>query len=385
MRAAWISYSSIQVSETFLAANVSALRSMGDVLAMSGAAPSVADPDRGRGAGLRLVGFSSRGESRIERIRRAIDARHHHWERIQRDCLRSCLPELRAFRPDFIWFDYGTSAVMAERLIEAVGSPFVIAVHGYDVSSGFKDRFYEQGFARVVRNASAVVCASHHMRRLAVLGGADPDASHVVRYAVDSDAIRRDTTIEKTAWPSFVHFGRLTWQKNPFATLQAFSIVRQAIPDARLTFIGDGHLRADLEARCRSLGLASSVRFAGAMPHAEALPLVQSHWVFVQHSATGIDGSQEGFALSPAEAALMLMPVVSTFHDGIPEHVLDGVTGLLVPEYDYEAMAQKMIVLAQSSELRDRMGAAGRENIRSMCAPEARIARIAQILKPVVR
>ena len=117
------------------------------------------------------------------------------------------------------------------------------------------------------------------------------------------------------------------------------------------------------------------------MGRQEALDIVQSHWVFCQHSVTASDGDQEGFGLSPAEAALLGMPVISTVHNGIPEHVEDGKAGILTREWDIEGMADAMIRLAQNPELRNSMGTKGRENILGLCAPETRSNAIQALLR----
>lgn len=117
------------------------------------------------------------------------------------------------------------------------------------------------------------------------------------------------------------------------------------------------------------------------MERAEALKEVQPHWVFVQHSVTAKSGDQEGFALSPAEAALMETPVVSTWCNGIPEHVIDGETGFLVNEFDYETMAERMLELARDEGLRAQMGAAGKGNVQDLCNPVMRLDALSALIR----
>ena len=91
------------------------------------------------------------------------------------------------------------------------------------------------------------------------------------------------------------------------------------------------------------------------MPRDQALKLVETCWIFCQHSVTASDGDQE-FGSSPAEAALLEKPVVSTLHNGLPEHIIHGTTGLLTREWDIAGMAESMMKLANNAELRMRMG-----------------------------
>ena len=112
--------------------------------------------------------------------------------------------------------------------------------------------------------------------------------------------------------------------------------------DAQLTIIGEGPLKEQLEAYIQEHHLEAAVTLLGPCTNRQALAELQQHHVFCQHSVTGMDGDQEGFALSPAEAALFEMPVVATWHNGIPNMCNTVQTGLLVREWDIEAMAQAM-------------------------------------------
>ena len=122
------------------------------------------------------------------------------------------------------------------------------------------------------------------------------------------------------------------------------------------------------------------VHILGAMTRDQALPIIASHWVFCQHSVTSLQGDQEGFANSPAEAALLGLPVVSTWHNGIPEHVIHELTGFLVREFDFEEMANRMMQLIESEDLRVEMGRKGKESIIELCDPSVRVGAVRQLL-----
>ena len=281
---------------------------------------------------------------------------------------------------DFAWIHYGTTTPFVCPTLIENGTPYFIQVHGYDVSKAFANPEYKSQFVSFANRSKGVVCSSHHIKRLCILAGVHADIPVVIPNALD---IERFISIQqdKTPHPSFVHFGRLTQKKNPLATLHAFRIVLQTIPDATMTFIGGGHLLDDLKRTAETYGIQHNVTFTGALPQSEAIPIVAQHWVFCQHSVTSIEGDQEGFANSPAEAALMRMPVVSTYHNGIPEHVIDGETGLLVKEFDYEHMADCMIQLATDSSFREELGTNGHRNISALCAPARRVTDIVELLR----
>lgn len=372
----WISHTSLSISETFIANTLQMLKSNHDVLALSGGSSDLcAFPD----SGIEFTGHASIQENTIEKIRRhAFNARpfdNRKAEQLKHDVMK----RLETFKPDLVWLCYGTTAFDARLLLEALDIPYVIEVHGYDISSQFADAAYKAGFISVANKSCAVICASHHTRRLCTVAGVNPTLPTVIRYSLDASRIR-PKNIQKTPFPSFVHFGRLTDKKQPLATLEAFRICLQKHPDAKFTFIGSGHLREDLLDRIAQHNLHESVTVIPGLPQEEAFDFIESQWVFCQHSVTSVDGDQEGFALSPAEAALLELPVVSTNHNGIPEHVIHEETGLLVNEYDFDGMASAMCRLIEEMDTRLRFGQAGRQNIMQMCTTEKRQRKLEQVI-----
>ena len=77
----------------------------------------------------------------------------------------------------------------------------------------------------------------------------------------------------------------------------------------------------------------------------------------------------------------MGLPVVSTWHNGIPEHVVHRETGLLSREHDFRTMAQHMMELIEDEPLRHEMGRQGRENILRMCDPPVRCERLLDLIQ----
>ena len=364
----WISHTSLSISETFIANTLCMLKSNHEVLALSGGSPHLcAFPD----SSIEFTGHASIRENTIEKIRRhAFNARPFDQRKAEQ-LKGEVMKRLRTFKPDLVWLCYGTTAFDARLLLEELKVPYVIEVHGYDISSQFADASYKAGFVSVANRSRAVICASHHTRRLCIVAGVNPTIPTVIRLALDANSIQ-PKNVQKTTFPSLVHFGRLTDKKQPLATLEAFRICLKKHPGAKFTFIGSGHLGEELLNRIAKHDLHESVAVLPGIPQEEAFEFIESQWVFCQHSVTSVDGDQEGFALGPAEAALLELPVVSTNHNGIPEHVIHEETGFLVNEYDFDSMASAMCELINDEEKRMTFGVAGRKNVESLCLPEKR-------------
>ena len=288
--------------------------------------------------------------------------------------------------PDVAYVDYLTSAILLRKFFEKNSIPYVVHVHGYDITSELNDPEYKKELKKVFLSASHIIAASQFIKRLLILEGCPVSKIFVIRYGIDADSITPlSWEKRKKESPSIIFLGRLTEKKNPIALIHAFDIVRKKVPDIKFTIIGDGYLREEVENRIESLGLEDSVALLGALPREKSFPIMNRHWIFAQHSVTAISGDKEGYALSPAEAALHELPVVSTIHNGIPEHVIEGKTGYLVPEFDYESMAERIIQLIEDPELAEKMGKAGRENIKKLNNPQKRVDEIYELLSSIYK
>src|SRR5207248_4977842 len=149
---------------------------------------------------------------------------------------------------------------------------------------------------------------------------------------------------------------RLTPDKGTHVLIDAARTVIAKDPAARFLICGDGTSRLDLERQVRAAGLQDVVVFAGfrpdldaRMPHADLLVLPSFH---------------EGLPNVVLEACACGVPAVATAVFGTPEVLHDGVNGYLVPAGDAPALADRLGRLLADSDLRRRMGDAGRELVR---------------------
>jgi colanic acid/amylovoran biosynthesis glycosyltransferase len=291
------------------------------------------------------------------------------------------LLKFTSFDMDVAYVEYANTAVLLRPVFEKKGIPFLVHVHGYDITVATKDTAYLQELKKVFIQAKYIIAASHHIKRLLVLLGCDLEKIKVIRLGVDTSTIVPVPLKERQfTSPAFVYLGRLTPKKHPVALIYAFSLVRKEIPSAILTIIGEGsELKATREL-IEQLKLKDSVQLLGGMDRQKAFEILKQHWIYVQHSVTAADGDQEGYALSIAEAAAHELAVVTTWHNGISEHVIDGETGYLVQEHDFERMADRMIQLALNKSEIETMGRMGRANIAAINDPNERYAKIKRLI-----
>ena len=130
------------------------------------------------------------------------------------------------------------------------------------------------------------------------------------------------------------------------------------------TIVGDGPLEKQLRDMAIELQLQHQVHFLGKADQNEIVTLYKQSHLFLLPSVTAFDGDQEGIPVVLMEAQACGLPVISTWHTGIPELVVDGVSGFLVPEKDVDALTEKLAYLIEHPELWPEMGRRGREIVQ---------------------
>ncbi|PYD87296.1 glycosyltransferase family 1 protein [Pseudomonas syringae pv. pisi] len=157
---------------------------------------------------------------------------------------------------------------------------------------------------------------------------------------------------------TLVFLGHLEAGKGCHDLLRAMRTIVASVPQARLLLCGDGQ-RDETRALVATLGLQASVDLPGWVDARERAALLDTATVFV------LPSHAEGLPMSLLEAMAHGAPVVATAVGGIPEAVRDGVDGVLVAPGDPGALAAAVLGLLADPDARMRLGAAGRERVRT--------------------
>ena len=175
----------------------------------------------------------------------------------------------------------------------------------------------------------------------------------VIPYGVDVERFR-PAPRESAGSVTVGAVSRLSPEKGFEHLLRAVALVRDRGVALDVVLAGDGPSRASLERLAADLGLRERVEFAGEVAH-EDVPAVLRRL-----DIAAMPSTWEGFGVSAIEASAMELPVVASDIHGIPDVVLDGETGILVPPASPAALADAIERLARDAPLRRAMGAAGR-------------------------
>jgi len=287
---------------------------------------------------------------------------------------------LRKTRPQMALCHFGYSALRLLPLARKHGLPVVAHFHGLDVSSGLRNRWYRASLLRMLPHFAAIVVVGSHQRQWMLDHGVEPARVHLIPCGVPTAEFSIPPTRSQSEPLRFVCVSRLVRWKGVAETIHAFSRVHNRGVRSQLHVVGDGPERERLEELTRELDLGPSVVFHGSLPPAQVHEILCRSDVFVQHSLTDVSGWVEGFGVSIAEAAAVGLPVIATRSGGILDQVLDGRTGLLVPERDVDAMADAMFRLAADPLLRIALGATGRRRMVEHFDTELQIAKLEDVM-----
>ncbi|CAN5706416.1 glycosyltransferase family 4 protein [soil metagenome] len=244
-------------------------------------------------------------------------------------------------------------AVVAYVANRVVGLPFSFTAHGSDLH---RDRHM---LAEKVRRAAFVVAISEHNRQV-VLDECGPEVGDrvvVVRCGVDRGRFTPVTRERRRPGAPLALgcVGTLHEVKGQTHLVEACRRLRAAGIDVSLTLVGGGPDRDALAEQARAAGLEAVVHFTGSLTHPEVRDVLEDVDVLVAPSVPTADGRREGLPVVILEAMAVGIPVVASRLSGIPEAVVDGVTGLLADPGDVEGLVSALARLADEPGLAERL------------------------------
>jgi len=267
---------------------------------------------------------------------------------------------------DILHFHYGTDAGIYLPLLININKPKVISFYGYD-SSGFPKRFFGYGKyylqKRVFRYADKVFAMSPDMKKDLVCIGCPENKIIVHYYGSDTSKFYEKHNYKKTDKVNFIIISGLEPQKGHKFLLEAFSNAWEINNNIKLIIVGKGALRNEIKKQIREENMTSFVSLKESTVYAskEHKQYFKNSDVFIHPSVTDINGDKEGIPGAIIEAMSAGLPVISTYHAGIPNIIKNNKTGFLVNEWDVENLKEKILLVANNYNLRKEIGEAGQE------------------------
>ncbi len=243
------------------------------------------------------------------------------------------------------------------------GIPYSFTAHGSDLHRDqhmLREKIAEAAFAATISEYNARViaqtCGDETARRVTVLRcGVDTSVFAPHPHPGANGGHDRPLMI--------LNIGTLHEVKGQTYLIEACRLLKERDRSFTCHFVGDGPDQAALEAQAAAAGLGEQLVFHGRLERQAVVELLQQADVLVAPSVPSSDNRREGIPVVLMEAMASGVAVVASDLSGIPELVIDGVSGLLTPPGDAAAIAAALERLARDPALRQRLAGGGREKV----------------------
>jgi colanic acid/amylovoran biosynthesis glycosyltransferase len=268
---------------------------------------------------------------------------------------------------DVIHAQFGSYGNIAIKLMDigAIEGALITTFRGYDATKVLHEN--PGYYSDLLKKGRLFLPVSDAIGQHLVSAGCRPEKMLVHHSGVDCDKINYST---KQRTPGelthIITVARLVEKKGVEYSLRAVASAISSERQLTYTIIGDGPLRSYLERLAADLGISTHVLFLGSMNHADVLLQMAKSHILIAASVTAHNGDEEGMPIVLEEAMAQGLPVLSTYHSGIPELIEDSVSGYLVPERDVDTLAERLTYLIDHPEQWSAIGLAGRRRIEQM-------------------
>jgi colanic acid/amylovoran biosynthesis glycosyltransferase len=269
-------------------------------------------------------------------------------------------------KPSLIHSHFLTDAGCFRPFSLHLGIPKICSVYGYDVSS-FPNRYMGFGkyyLKRVFREYDKFLAMSDDMARDLIKIGC-PENKIIVHYhGIDSTYfVHKRDYIQKTL--NILTISSLHKKKGHLTVLKALVRLVSTNPTFNFCYriVGDGPSMSDLVKFVADNKLSEKVLFLGSIKYGKTtIDLLNAADLFVHPSMTESNGDKEGIPGAIVEAMASGLPVITTYHAGIPEIISDDINGILIKEKDDLALSEAILRISNDVNLRKFLGRNARQS-----------------------
>jgi len=293
-------------------------------------------------------------------ILRSINIFKHGKKAASFNLLFQVIPFLDKGRYDIIQCHFGPNGSLGALLkdVRALSGKVITTFHGYDLTSYLVSRGSEV-YEKLFKIGDLFLPISNRWKEKLISLGCPPEKILIHRMGIDVGKFRLSQDKCHKNKITLLTVARLVEKKGVEYGIQAVVRIAEKHPNIEYRIAGDGPLKKILHDMIAKAKINGSIRLLGWQDQQEISALMGQTDILLAPSVTSKDGDQEGIPVVLMEAMARGMPVISTFHSGIPELVIDGKTGLLVNEHDADALSEKLEYLITHPEMREKM-----DNIR---------------------
>jgi glycosyltransferase involved in cell wall biosynthesis len=240
---------------------------------------------------------------------------------------------------------------------------------------------------KYMKNVDAIIAISEGVKKVLVEGGVDPENVEVISSGIDFSSFEEDSSALTSK--DYLHrefsfavddylvgiVAHLADHKGHQYLIQATKILKQQAPKIKTIIVGEGPLSMELDRQAKELDVEDIIFFLGFRK--DIPKILSSLDLFV------LSSHLEGMGSSILDAMASRLPVVATKVGGIPEVVINGETGLLVPPRNPSALARAILMLYSDKTLASRLGQKGYELVHRKFSAEAMADKVVRLYEKV--
>jgi len=280
-------------------------------------------------------------------------------------------------RCDLLHVYFGHTGVHLLPFLQRWEKPSVVSFHGMDVQPREDQPGYLDKLRELLQTVPLVLARSDSLAERLQDLGCPESKIRLNRTGIPMDAYPlADRPFPADGRWRIVQACRLVEKKGLDISLRAFAKFAERFPEATYELAGEGPLLEETRALAGELGIGDRVHFHGFLDQTSLCELYHRSHLFLHPSRITSDQNQEGVPNSMLEAMATGLPVVATFHGGIPEAVEAGAAGLLYPENDWQGILSGLNELADHPDRWQAIGAEAARQVRDRYEHGAQIDRL---------
>jgi colanic acid/amylovoran biosynthesis glycosyltransferase len=262
---------------------------------------------------------------------------------------RKLKSEIKNFNPSIIHCQFSYESVKLLQNFQSK-TPIILNFRGYGASSKLKNKHYVYWLRSIAtkKNIYPIFVCEYLKKNLLDKKIRFTNEGIVLYTGINQDLFKRTEYRTKNNVKTFIQVGAFNDKKGQEVTIKAFAkfISTLELKKYNLVFIGGGKNLNKCKKLVKELKIEKSVVFKGHLTQIEIIKELEKSAIFVHHSLTAANGDQEGIPNAILEAMSMQMPILTTYHSGIPEAVIHNKNGLLCNENDIETYSRQMLEIS---------------------------------------
>lgn len=287
---------------------------------------------------------------------------------------------------DVFLVHFGYAGALANKLRELgiLKGKQATVFHGADISRRHILDEHKQDYRNLFQQSELMLPISHLWQNKLIEMGCPPEKIHVTRMGIEPEKFNFQPRDAFHTPLRIVSVARLTEKKGLDVAVKASAILKQRGGQFQYTIIGNGDQAQMMRDFIAREEVDDCVTMPGFKPQEEIRQALNEADIFLLPSKTAADGDMEGIPVALMEAMAVGLPVVSTFHSGIPELIENNVSGWLVKEDDAEALAETLLKLSEGAVDVAPVVAAARHKVETEFNQHIAYRELAQILEQMV-